>query len=293
MKLDTLRGNIAAISRLAAALMLCALPALAQEEDSEAAPAQQGGHYEVRQEDGEPEDKEGSSISAETEEASNPSADGAQALKGAGLSGGAATGSGSRSGSSGSSGQNAGHGGAPSATAPAADSGKDCHTVTPTTRGNVWLTSQGACTIIPFNFKTDRGGNFNIKMSRGQSVSFQFTTPSAPHAGSTLKEVSTTGRMVGTFMNISARQGDFTYPDIYIDSLGRQRPGKRYNGCGHFDGITSVKYKVEIVDSHSFGRCSLRPNTVYYINIRNEHIGNPGVDTCPEGTTCGYLFQMH
>lgn len=58
MKLGTLRRNTTAMSRLAAALMLCALPALAQDEDSEAAPAQQGSHYEARPDDGQSETEE-------------------------------------------------------------------------------------------------------------------------------------------------------------------------------------------------------------------------------------------
>ncbi|MDD5303124.1 MAG: hypothetical protein PHS14_08430, partial [Elusimicrobia bacterium] len=52
MNLDTLSRNIVAAFLAAAALMLFALPSFAQDEDSDAAPAQQGGHYEARQDDG-------------------------------------------------------------------------------------------------------------------------------------------------------------------------------------------------------------------------------------------------
>ncbi|OGT02753.1 MAG: hypothetical protein A2Z65_07735 [Gallionellales bacterium RIFCSPLOWO2_02_58_13] len=146
----------------------------------------------------------------------------------------------------------------------------------------------GICTLdhrnIPFNWETDRGRNINEPLSRGQSLSFEFTTPGANAAGPLVKEQgnSSVGVPAWTFINISASQCDFTYPTLDIS----------WNGCGQHGNVVALKYKVENVDSHTFGYCSLRPNTTYYINIRNEDIYAPGVDTCEAGATCGFLFNM-
>lgn len=138
-------------------------------------------------------------------------------------------------------------------------------------------------TNIPIAFGTDFGKNFNVAMSRNQSVSFQFTTPSTePTTGSVIKEQSTIGKNVMAFVNISAIQSDFTYPNFAA-----------WNGCGNFGTVVALKYRVESADSHIFGYCSLRPNTSYYVNIRNDDSSVSGLDTCPSGAACGFLFQMH
>lgn len=140
-------------------------------------------------------------------------------------------------------------------------------------------------TNIPITFGTDFGGNFNVVMSRGQSVSFQFMTPSTDWpTGSLIKEQTAHGNIVSTFINISAIQSDFTYPDPNFVT---------WNGCGTIGLYGTLRYKVESADSHTLGYCSLRPNTTYYVNIRNEESSNQGADSCPSGTTCAFLFQMH
>lgn len=138
-------------------------------------------------------------------------------------------------------------------------------------------------TNIPITFGTDFGKNFNLPMSRNQSVSVQFTTPPTDWpTGSVIKEYGSQGSLVATFANISAIQSDFTYPNFAA-----------WNGCGNFGLVIALRYKVESVDSHTYGYCSLRPNTTYYFNIRNESSSASGLDTCASGASCGFLFQMH
>ena len=153
----------------------------------------------------------------------------------------------------------------------------------------------GACTLvntnIPITYLTDFGHNFNQRMSRGESVSYQFTTPDRESPGGTIvKDNSTIGLPVEGFINVSTSQCDFTYPTLVApwNTLDAT-----WNGCGNWFASGSLQYHVEYVDSHQIGRCSLRPNTTYYINIRNESQGNLGVDTCPQGVTCGFLFNMN
>ena len=105
-----------------------------------------------------------------------------------------------------------------------------------------------------------------------------------------MKDNSTIGLPVEGFINVSTSQCDFTYPTLVApwNTLDAT-----WNGCGNWFASGSLQYHVEYVDSHQIGRCSLRPNTTYYINIRNESQGNLGVDTCPQGVTCGFLFNMN
>ena len=161
-----------------------------------------------------------------------------------------------------------------------------------TSPATVTVNIPGQCTAntnMPINFGTDFGKNFNIRMSRNESVSIQFTTPadSAGWQGNVVKEATLVGIAVQGFIHISASSCDFTYPVLTY---------KDWDGCGNSGLFYSLNYIVEATDSHTFGSCSLRPNTTYYVNIRNEDVTTPGqqgIDTCPVGSTCGFLFQMH
>ena len=104
-----------------------------------------------------------------------------------------------------------------------------------------------------------------------------------------IREESSISNPVVGFVHISPFQCDFTYPDY-----------GNWDGCGMSQGAQiALQYLVESVNSKTFGKCSLKPYTTYYINIRNEDAGfnstavSRGVDTCPEGQTCSFLFQYH
>lgn len=118
----------------------------------------------------------------------------------------------------------------------------------------------------------------NACVGEGTAGGFTCTTG---WRGSLVKEQTTIGSLVVTLLNISTIKSDFTYPN-WSD----------WNGCGDVGGTISLQYKVESSDSKP-GMCSLRPDTTYYINLRNEDTNQRGIDTCPVGQTCGFLFQMH
>jgi hypothetical protein len=139
------------------------------------------------------------------------------------------------------------------------------------------------------NPPNDHGHNFNTYTSHGSSDSFQFTTTGEGQSGSVIREQSSIANPIVGFVNISKTQCDFTYPDF-----------KNWTGCGMSQGAQiSIQYIVEATDSKTFGKCSLRPYTTYYVNIRNEDAGfdatatSRGGDTCLEGQQCGFLFQYH
>jgi hypothetical protein len=150
----------------------------------------------------------------------------------------------------------------------------------------VTVITPGICaqsnTNYQFNFPSDFGKNFQTLMSRGQSVSFQFTTGAAGRSGVLGKEMSNVGSLTQTFMSVSASQCDFIQPNP-----------SAWDGCSLSGPIFSLRYIVEDVNSNTYGSCSLKPNTTYYVNHRNENFTQPGVDTCPAGATCGFLFGMN
>ncbi len=165
-----------------------------------------------------------------------------------------------------------------------------------TASATVTVVAPGTCVQSNVNevidWVTARGQNLNRAIPNGGSYSFQFKTPSYNWAANVIKEQSILGNPVMTFLHISPTQCDFTYPNY-----------SAWDGCGTSGAVVSLNYIVEAVDSHTFGSCSLRPDTWYYVNIRNEDAGfdataasrwsNGGPDTCAVGTSCGLLFQIH
>lgn len=123
------------------------------------------------------------------------------------------------------------------------------------------------------------------KMSRGEAISFSFVTDGSERVGAFETGMDTSGATVSRFMTLSEYPCDFSYAGF--DSK---------NGCagtGHYSA--GVAFKVGQVD---FSACQLKPNTRYYLNVRNEnpstgdvrHPNSRGQDTCEPGNTCGFVF---
>ncbi len=136
---------------------------------------------------------------------------------------------------------------------------------------------------------TATGLNNNWLMNRGQSRSVEFLTGAAGAQGNFMFDNSTIGQPVAKFRNISRTQCDFSYTqaDSGVTS------GFNSSAC------TGNLYAVQNVgDTPIPGRCSLLPNTTYYLNIRNENIvllkgmNQRGIDTCAY-SACGFVFTIY
>lgn len=135
------------------------------------------------------------------------------------------------------------------------------------------------------------GLNYQTRLDRGQSASFQFTTGSvAGGTGSIVLEMGSLGDMVQKYAQISTSPCDFkNYASI--DNVP-------WDGCGTSDGVVIVRYVLENPGSpqHIEGSCSLQTNKTYYLNVRNEAALYPSQrnkDTCLAGVACALVFQIH
>lgn len=131
-------------------------------------------------------------------------------------------------------------------------------------------------------------------MDYGESRSFQFTTgPRGEYYDFDMGMTTFVGADTWRFLNISTMPNDFRY-DNYDAK----------NGCA----AMSSPVHAQVVDMNDYSRfmvCRLRPNTTYYLNVRNERIdlnnrnGNQrGIDMCntPDGNgnmmrDCGFVFR--
>lgn len=147
-----------------------------------------------------------------------------------------------------------------------------------------------ANTNTPIDFVSGRGQNYRMAVNTNQSRSIQITTGAAGWSGNFMTEIDTTGQNVNKFMNVSTSQCDFSYTQFDTN-----------NGCASTGQYLKVYYNVQAANSQAVaGTCSLLPNTTYYVNIRNEMVDTTtrsgsqrGIDTCPSGTICGFVYQMH
>ena len=139
---------------------------------------------------------------------------------------------------------------------------------------------------------TATGLNNNWLMNRGQSRSVQFVTGAAGTIGSFSFQPSTIGQPVPVFINISATQCDFSYSQI--DSPITSGFNSRACAGGAFavqnPGSTPLA-----------SRCSLLPNTTYFLNLRNESVqtatqtkgaGQRGSDSCTY-PACGFVMTVY
>lgn len=137
------------------------------------------------------------------------------------------------------------------------------------------------------NLVTDRGQNIHLGLNRGQSLSLQFTTGTTGQVGSLMTDATPEFVPVTKFINISTSQCDFSYTQVNSKSP-----------CASSLGVL---YSVGVAGTAS---CVLQPNTTYYMNVRNENpsifvnnktggvIDQRGIDTCPVGSLCGFIFQV-
>ena len=125
------------------------------------------------------------------------------------------------------------------------------------------------------NFVTDRSKGFVLPLGRGQWSIIKFTTPnnSTPIAG-VLQFSSTKYYLTRKTISLSLQQCNFINPIGYL-TKGSQSANM---------GFTINQTKP--------GAYRLQPNTTYYLNVKNEIYMEPGVDTCPIGQQCGYLFGL-
>lgn len=143
-------------------------------------------------------------------------------------------------------------------------------------------------TITPLDFGTASGKNFNTIVNTMQARSLQLTTGSSGSYGYFITEMNTQGLNVNKFMNVSTSPCDFSYSNYDAG-----------NGCADSGQFTKVSYQVQDASSPAIAQvCSLQPNTTYYVNIRNEKVytdrsgSGRGVDTCPSGSSCAFVFGM-
>lgn len=135
---------------------------------------------------------------------------------------------------------------------------------------------------------TGPAARWHTKMNRGQAYAYSFTTDSVGRSSSFETAESTIGSTVFRFLNLSEQKCDFSY-DNY-DS---------HNGCATSGEAGATIYFT--FGQPQFMYCQLKPNTTYYVNIRNEnpslgdarHPSVRGLDSCGVGQTCGYVFVMH
>lgn len=132
------------------------------------------------------------------------------------------------------------------------------------------------------------GNTKHVKMSKGQGYAFKFTTDASGRTGSLATAQSSIGATVYRFMNVSEQMCDFSYNNY--DSN---------NGCAATGSYSAtINYQI---GQGSFMVCSLKANTTYFVNVRNENASpatsrtgtTRGVDTCPTGTTCGFVFGLY
>ena len=140
-------------------------------------------------------------------------------------------------------------------------------------------------TNTPIDLVTQGGLNFRWNVNRGESRSAEFTTGDAGYSGNFGNDIDPIGKNVDEFLNISTVQCDFKYENIY---------GNRCAASGSTNGL---RYVVQAPGSTPpDGYCSLLPNTKYWVNVRNESAIDPsarGIDSCPAGVACGFVFQFH
>lgn len=135
------------------------------------------------------------------------------------------------------------------------------------------------------------GNTKHVKMNRGQGYAFRFTTDASGRTGSLDSAQSTIGATVYRFMNVSEQMCDFSYTNY--DSA---------NGCAASGSYSAtINYQI---GAGSAMVCPLKPNTTYYANVRNENAtvvklrdgtlsSTRGIDTCPAGSTCGFVFGVY
>lgn len=132
------------------------------------------------------------------------------------------------------------------------------------------------------------GNTKHVKMNRGQAYAFKFTTDASGKTGSLDTAQSTIGATVYRFMNVSEQMCDFSYTNY--DTA---------NGCAATGSYSAtINYQI---GQGSFMVCSLKANTTYYVNVRNENVtkattrtvSQRGIDTCPSGTVCGFVFGLY
>lgn len=135
------------------------------------------------------------------------------------------------------------------------------------------------------------GNTKHVKMNRGQGYAFKFTTDASGKTGSLETAQSTIGATVYRFMNVSEQMCDFSYTNY--DSA---------NGCAASGSYSAtINYQI---GTGSAMVCPLKPNTTYYANVRNENAtvvklrdgtlsATRGIDTCPSGTVCGFVFGLY
>lgn len=150
----------------------------------------------------------------------------------------------------------------------------------------------GSGGVLPDN--QDWGSLRQFFMERGQAVAFRVTTPAegvlnprvddfgggiiiTTYRQLAIDEFSTTG--VSRFFSISETPGDF--------DRGKWQAGDPCFGTG-----TKGDIQWHITNgSVPAGVCKLKPNTVYYINVRNENAAAPSrTDTC--GNVCGVVVKL-
>lgn len=145
-------------------------------------------------------------------------------------------------------------------------------------------------TIVPLNFETATGLNYNMVVNNGQAISFSVVTSGAGAVGNFLTEMNTLGQNADKFMNVSTSACDFDYRGLDTNTYCADSGGQ----------FTKVMYEVTNAATSAIPfNCALRPNTTYYVNIRNEKaLGEPrnparrGVDSCAANTACAFVFQM-
>ncbi len=140
-------------------------------------------------------------------------------------------------------------------------------------------------TVLGFSYT---GLNQRMVVSRGQSRSIQLDTTGATagRVGYFMTASDPIGAPVPMFMNVSTTQCDFSYANFDNNT-----------GCASSGGTLRVDYSVGTTPVA--GKCTLLPNTSYYINIRDEYIdtstrsGNMrSRNSCPAAQTCGFVFQI-
>jgi hypothetical protein len=101
--------------------------------------------------------------------------------------------------------------------------------------------------------------------------------------------IDTIGAETTKFVNVSTTPCDFSYTNF-----------DAHNGCAASSQGVMIYYNITNSPKATGQICNMLPNTTYYLNVRNEmadttsRSGNRrGIDTCPSGATCGYLFQLH
>ena len=128
----------------------------------------------------------------------------------------------------------------------------------------------------------------HVKMNRNQAYAFGFTTDNSGRMNSFETAYSYIGDAVVRFINVSEQKCDFSYTNF--DTM---------NGCAASGSAEATL--VYTLGQPQFMACQLKPNTKYYVNVRNENpaLGTArqpsrrGEDSCAVGQTCGFVFAVH